>query len=727
MSQRQMLSATAKLRESKTSNISFSIFPPGPYDLQIATNSSSAVSHVLHLPHFTPPLPPPPLPLPLRSHLNYFLGQDMDMDSTATPTSSILTLLTDDLLLKILSLLPHESDRKSFRSTCKTFYRLDSLYRTHIRVLRPEFLPSLLSKLPHIASLDLSVCPSIDDAAVPLLLSSSSAPIWARRIKRLKLSRCPGLRFQGLETLVRYCVNLESVDVSYSSGFGDLEAAALSASAGLREVCLDKCLNIGDVGLAKIAVGCPKLERLSLKWCFEITDIGVELLSKKCDQLKHLDISYLKVTSESLRWIGRMERLEILQMVGCGLVDGMGLQYIGKGCPSLQVLDVSRCDKLTPSALSSVIKGHNSLLQLHASYCFSGLPITFVDQFKGLKKLKVLRIDGARVSDATLKIISENCKFLTEIWLGKCQGVTDAGIMQLVSGCGNLKVINLTCCGDLSDSAILAISDSCRDLLCLKLECCNLLSEWSLDYIGSRCFLLEEVDLTDCPGINDIGLNYLSKCLGLVSLKLGLCTNVSDKGLSYIALNCRKIRELDLYRCTEIGDDGLAALSCGCKKLQKLILSYCDKVTDRGMECLSSLEELSDLELRGLPNITGTGLRKLAAGCRRLAELDLKSCENIDDSGFWALAYYSRNLRQVNFSGCAVSDVGLCMVMGNLTRLQDAKLVNLMNVSTSGFELALRACCARLKKVKLLASFRRLLSPEVIETLEAKGCRIRWD
>ncbi|KAK4427630.1 F-box/LRR-repeat protein 3 [Sesamum alatum] len=645
--------------------------------------------------HSTPPLPPELLP------------QHMD---SSTPTSpSILTLLTDDLLLKILSQLPHESDRKSFRSTCKAFYRVDSLLRTHIRVLRPEFLPSLLSKLPHIASLDLSVCPSIDDAALPLLLSSSAAPIWARRIKRLKLSRCPGLRFQGLETLVRNCVNLESVDVSYSSGFGDLEAAALSAAAGLRELCLDKCLNIGDVGLAKIAVGCPKLERLSLKWCFEITDIGVELLSKKCDQLKHLDISYLKVTSESLRWISRMWRLEILQMVGCGLVDDKGLQYIGKGCPSLQVLDISR---------------H---LEVTVDLKYQDIPITFVNEFKGLKKLKVLRVDGARVSDATLKIISENCKFLTEIWLGKCRGVTDAGIMQLVSGCGNLKVINLTCCGDLSDSAILAISDSCRDLLCLKLECCNLLSQRSLDYLGSRCFLLEEVDLTDCPGINDIGLNYLSKCSGLVSMKLGLCTNISDKGLSSIASNCRKIRELDLYRCTEIGDDGLAALSCGCKKLQKLILSYCDKVTDRGMECLSYLEELSDLELRGLPNITGTGLRKLAAGCRRLAELDLKNCENIDDSGFWALAYYSRNLQQVNFSGCAISDVGLCMVMGNLTRLQDAKLVNLTNVSVSGFELALRACCTRLKKVKLLATFRRLLSAEVIEALESKGCRIRWD
>lgn len=166
----------------------------------------------------------------------------------SSPSSSILTLLTDDLLLKILSILTDNSDRKSFRSTCRTFYRVDSLHRTHIRVLRLEFLSSLLSKLPRIASLDLSVCPRIDDAAVSLLLSSA-APIWSRRIKRLTLSRCSGLRFQGLETLVRNCVNLESVDVSYCSGFGDLEAAALSRVAGLRELGLDKCLSISDVGL----------------------------------------------------------------------------------------------------------------------------------------------------------------------------------------------------------------------------------------------------------------------------------------------------------------------------------------------------------------------------------------------------------------------------------------------------------------------------------------------
>jgi len=181
------------------------------------------------------------------------------------------------------------------------------------------------------------------------------------------------------------------------------------------------------------------------------------------------------------------------------------------------------------------------------------------------------------------------------------------------------------------------------------------------------------------------------------------------------------------FSCTGIGDDEVAALSSGCKKLKKLNLSYCNEVTDRGLQYLSQVEELSDLELRGLVNITGVGLTALAAGCKRLLELDLKHCENINDSGFWSLAYYSWNLQQINLSHCRISDVGLCMLMGNLTRLQDAKLVNLTNVSVQGYELALRACCVRLKKVKLLASLGFLLSPEILNALRARGCRVRWD
>ncbi|CAF2082405.1 unnamed protein product [Brassica napus] len=54
---------------------------------------------------------------------------------------------------------------------------------------------------------------------------------------------------------------------------------------------------------------------------------------------------------------------------------------------------------------------------------------------------------------------------------------------------------------------------------------------------------------------------YISKCWRLLRLKLGLCANISDKGIFHIGSKCSKLLELDLYRCAGFGDDGLAATS----------------------------------------------------------------------------------------------------------------------------------------------------------------------
>ncbi|KAK4782548.1 hypothetical protein SAY86_016650 [Trapa natans] len=656
---------------------------------------------------------------------------------------SIVEALTADLLARVYRHLSCETDRKAWRLVCKEFHRVDSVSRPSIRVLRVEFLDSLLRKYTRIESLDLSVCPRIDDGTVSILLSGAAdlftpavwrvipprfdSVKWTGRLRRLVLSHSTGLRHSGLEQLVRACPMLESIDVSYSQGFGDREAAAVSLAVGLRELKMDKCLGLTDVGLAKIAVGCPRLEKLSLKWCLEIGDLGVDLLCKKCFSLKFLDLSYLKVTNDSLRSIAPLISLEVLSILGCSLVDDVGLQFLGDGCPSLRVIDVSRCDAVSSSGIISIIRGHDCLEQLKASFSLVEVTPSLVDSLKDLKALTSFRIDGARASDCSLQSFSKNFKNLSEIGLSKCTGVTDIGIIQLVSGSSNLRLLDLTCCHSITDAAVFSVSNSCRNLTCLKLESCSIITEKGLYYLGSFCLLLEELDLTDCSCINNTGLKYLSRCSKLRSLKLGLCMCISDQGLCHIASNCKNIYELDLYKCCSIGDEGLEALSSSCKRLKILNISYCTRITDKGLEYISKLEELSNLDMRGLVQVTCLGITALAAGCKRLANLDMKHCQSVNDSGFWALAHHSQNLRQVNLSYSNISDLGLCMMMGNLTRLQDAKLLHLSNVTVQGFELALRACCMRIKKVKLVTSLRYRLSREIIETLHSRGCKIRWD
>lgn len=133
------------------------------------------------------------------------------------------------------------------------------------------------------------------------------------------------------------------------------------------------------------------------------------------------------------------------------------------------------------------------------------LSTTLLHRLKELKNLNRIRIDGARVSDSTFQIIGTNCKFLVEIGLSKCKGVTDKGLVELVSACPNMKILNLTCCDSITDAAVSAIAEYCRSLLSLKVESCNLLTEKSLHLLGSSSLLLKDLDLTDCSGVNDAG------------------------------------------------------------------------------------------------------------------------------------------------------------------------------------------------------------------------------
>ncbi|KAL6907843.1 hypothetical protein ACP4OV_002013 [Aristida adscensionis] len=631
--------------------------------------------------------------------------------------------LSLDLVAHALAGVRDPRDRKACRLVSRAFARAEAASRRACRVLRREALPGALRAFPALRELDLSACAGLDDASLAAALPSSGAAELG--VRRVRLARASGVGRRGLEALVAACRSLEAVDLSHCVAAGDREMAALAAARGLRELALDKCLAVTDVGLAKVAVGCPALERLSVRWCREISDIGVELLAKKCRLLRSIDISYLKVSNESLRALSTLEKLEDIAMVGCSSIDDDGLEMLS-AVNSLKSIDVSRCDHVTSQGLASLIESQTFLQKINAGHSLHEIETCFLSKLSTVKEsLTVLRLDGLEVFSSGLVAIGCSCKNLLEIGLSKCNGVTDDGITSLVAHCNHLRTIDLTCCHLLTDDALAAIAENCRMVECLRLESCPFVSDKGLERIGSLCDNLKEIDLTDCR-INDAALQHLARCSDMLILKLGLCSSISDKGLVYISSNCGKLVELDLYRCCAITDDGLAAVVRGCKKIRMLNLCYCTQITDGGLKHLSALEELTNLEMRCLVRITGIGITSIAVGCTSLVELDLKRCYSVDDAGLWALSRYSLNLRQLTISYCQVTGLGLCHVLSSLRCLQDLKMVHLSWVSIEGFEMALRAACGRLKKLKMLGGLKTVLSPELRQMLQACGCRVRW-
>jgi len=215
-------------------------------------------------------------------------GQKLDPAAGAVG----IGVLSLDLLGQVLDRLREPRDRKACRLVSRAFERAEAAHRRALRALRREPLPRLLRASPALERLDLSACASLDDASLAAAVAGGLAGL-----RSVCLARASGVGWRGLDALVAACPKLEAVDLSHCVGAGDREAAALAAAARLRDRRLDKCLAVTDMGLAKVAVGRPRLEKLSFKWCREISDIGIDLLAKKCRDLRSLDISYLEVTT----------------------------------------------------------------------------------------------------------------------------------------------------------------------------------------------------------------------------------------------------------------------------------------------------------------------------------------------------------------------------------------------------------------------------------------------
>ncbi|KAK9279690.1 hypothetical protein L1049_013370 [Liquidambar formosana] len=255
------------------------------------------------------------------------------------------------------------------------------------------------------------------------------------------------------------------------------------------------------------------------------------------------------------------------------------------------------------------------------------------------------------------------------------------------------------------------------------MESCSLVPKETFALIGQCCQFLEELDVTDNE-IDNEGLKSISRCSKLSSLKIGICPNITDDGLTHVGMGCPKLTELDLYRSVGITDAGIAAIAHGCPALEMINIAYNDRVTDDSLISLSKCLKLKALEIRGCSCVSSVGLSAIAVGCRRLTNLGIKKCHNINDAGMLPLARFSQKLKQINLSYCSVTDIGL-LALASITHLQNMTILHLTGLSPKGLTAALLAC-GGLTKVKLHTCFKPLLPQSLLNHMEACGCVFQW-
>lgn len=634
-------------------------------------------------------------------------------------------ILTEDIIFMILDNLADDAfAKKSFSLVCKDFYSIESRHRKSLKPLRSELLPRTSRRYRLVSHLDLSLCPHVHDSTL-----SASSSMWKSTLRSINLSRSRFFTSLGLSILFTNCLGLVEVDLSNGTELTDAAAAAISEAKNLEKLWLGRCKLISDMGIGCIAVGCRNLKLLCLKWCLRITDLGVELVALKCKEIRSLDLSYLPIRGKCLSAIFQLKHLEDLVLEGCLGVNDDRLSTLKHSCKSLKGLNISNCHKITHVGLSSLTNGADSLKQLNLACGFAGslqcLKVTadLAACLHNFPNLQSIKLDGLLVTCSGIKAIGKWFSSLKEMSLSKCSGVTDEVLSLLVQAHEQLRKLDITCCRKITYVSVDSITNSCSALTSLRMECCDLVAKDAFVLIGDRCRHLEELDVT-CNEICNEGLKSISGCPKISSLKLGLCPNINDHGLAYVARGCARLRELDLYRCSDISDMGIEEIAHGCPELEIINIAYNDKISDTSLISLSKCSSLKELEIRGCHSVSSIGLSAIAKGCRQLRVLDVKKCIKINDNGMLSLARHSQNLKQINLSYCSVTDVGF-MALSSINSLQTITILHLSGLTANGLAAALLACRG-LRKVKLHNSFRSLLPGSLVDYMETHGCVFHW-
>lgn len=215
--------------------------------------------------------------------------------------------------------------------------------------------------------------------------------------------------------------------------------------------------------------------------------------------------------------------------------------------------------------------------------------------------LKMLTLRGCRsVSDASMKIFSQNCKNLEIINLDDCKQLTDETCKSLASNCHKIVHLNIASC-DVSDASLKAIGEGCKNLRHIDISNCNKLRPQGIEKLAQECTGLLSFISVACSGatINDESLRALSKhCHKLKIINLNGCSAITNEGVQYLSKNCPNLVYCNLSKCFAITDQSLVYLGQGTTLLKSLLLMGCHQLTDQGFKALTENCKLIESTLR---------------------------------------------------------------------------------------------------------------------------------
>ncbi|KAH7519639.1 hypothetical protein FEM48_Zijuj08G0058400 [Ziziphus jujuba var. spinosa] len=375
----------------------------------------------------------------------------------STPKPDLVSLLSDELLLVILSKLPL-SQYVHNSLVCKRWLYLHGRLVRSLKILDWGFLDSgrVFDRFPNLTEVDLvhACIRSPRNSGILVtrkMLSIHIDSLFTSRgfIEEGDVLR-PSVVDDGLKLLAEWYPNMRRIVAIGASENGLLSVARDCQT--LQELELHCC---GDMVLKGISA-CRNLQIVKLIGCVDgfyssvISDIGLTILAQGCGRLVKLELS------------------------GCeGSYDGM--KAIGQCCQMLEELTL--CDHRMDGGWLAAL-----------SYC---------GNLKTLRFRSCKSIDSSPGPDEHLG----SCPTIEELHLQQCQVRDQQGMRALFLVCEAVREIVLQDCWGLADD-IFSIGIVCRVKL-ISLEGCSLLTTGGLETVVLSWKELQRLRVVSCNNIKD--------------------------------------------------------------------------------------------------------------------------------------------------------------------------------------------------------------------------------
>ncbi|KAF7153522.1 hypothetical protein RHSIM_Rhsim01G0032000 [Rhododendron simsii] len=364
----------------------------------------------------------------------------------------------------------------------------------------------------------------------------------------------------------------------------------------LKVLDCSRLISMQDSDLVLIADCFPRLEELRICADFDmhngevaarITDDGVEALASKLKELKKIVIKGIPcfITDKSL----------ISLSTNCVNLSRLSL-VINLPLTSQELISDKRIICLVAKARPPLKKV--KLVGLGGQYpkTHGAVKLFFQTCQLTLKELTLRWWPLTHISDFARYLSN-----LTSIDLDGCFGLTGDTFYILMKSCPLVEVLTMAHTTrqemDTFSEDYLHKNYSMRHLNISK----NMwLTDTTLENYGQVCPNLQFLSVNGCPRLTDLGIGeVLKRCPAITQLNIDDLTQVSNILRRYSDNSVVNLKTLNA-RGTSINDEGLAMIGNRCRNLQYLDIGLCEEVTDKGvMEVVTNCQRLRDINLIG--------------------------------------------------------------------------------------------------------------------------------